>query len=556
MEDRFVPVSGPDFKCCKPPFSFYEFIDKYWPSSGAKRTLHRVFSLMRKMNAQTVVVEDLARKCELDVEATAIEKRCGGKVGFKAWRFSFFAYPTTRDFLPYVGDRDYLGYAIFVSIKLPDGNYSRYVYESLITEPCFHTDADREFAHGLPAHYVHCVRNYSGWVGKHRLRLRGSFFSQQNDLTHVCAHAALRWLLNNLPERAEDIVSYEDINRDLGIDHSARRVGKYGDDIQSLGLPMDGLLDVLRRRGYEYIGVDFEAARGRPQPYWRFIYSIIEAGYPALIFFTASHARHVICAIGHTLNSDIWDSEAKLAYSGAPGAQYLSTASWVDHFIIHDDNYGMYFCMPAKALSPLTQSEAPFQVTGALGIVPTDIQLGPLEAESFASICLHLILTLPPRALQDCYWLRAMRQEESAFAKWLVFRTLFTGKAAYRRHLCSIRDPQGNILTRGEIDAIVRNDMPEHFWITEITLADIYTANKRKLGEVLFKFSDPQAQAEDSPAVYTKKLLDACIAIRLPGTIVVPNVTKAEIALEIHRTALTGHVPLLRTGHPAPNLEW
>jgi hypothetical protein len=556
MQDRFVPSSPPSLVCCKPPFSFYKFMGDHWPGSEANRTLHRVFSLMRKMNVRTLALENLARKGELAIEARAVEKRCTKKVDFKASRLSFFSRPITEASLPYAIDDDYLGYAVFVSIALPDGTNRRYVYESVVAEPCFHSRMSSEFAHALPSHYIHCVRRYLGFVGEYRFGLTGSFFSQQNNLTHVCAHAALRWLLNNLPERAEEIISYEEINRDLGIDHSKRKVGKYAGDAEALGLRMDDLLGLLDKRKYKYIDVDFETPHGRSQPYWRFIYSIIEAGYPALIFFTAAQARHVICAIGHTLNSDIWDSEAKLAYSGAPRAEYLSTASWVDHFIIHDDNYGMYYCLPAKALSPSTKDGGAFQVTGALGIVPTDVQLGPLEAESLASLCLHLILTLGQLPLYDCYWLKTMREEEAASGRWLVFRTLFTGKAAYERHLQCIEDPERNTLKKGEIAAIVNQSTPEHFWITEITLTDIYTANKRKLGEILFKLSDPQIKPEDSAAAYTRRLFAACIGIRLPGNIIVSTVDETQVILTRYGTDLTGHVPLFRAQHPIPRLEW
>jgi hypothetical protein len=307
MRDRFYPVLEPDFKCCKPPFSFYRFIEQYWPGKEAKRTLHRIFSLMRKINAQTVTVEDLARKGELDSEAAAVEVRCGGSVEFKAYRFSFFACPLTIDILPYVPDADYLGYAIFINMKLPDGTRSRYIYESVITEPSIRTDGSSPFGNALPSHYIHCLRRYSGWVAGNHFRISGSFFSQQNGLTHVCAHAALRWVLNNVPERAEEIISYENINKDLQIDHSKRKVGQYGNDIQAIGLPMDDLLKVLDKHDYKYLDVNFERPVGKPQPYWRFIYSIIESGYPVLVFFTARGSRHVICAIGHTFNSDIWD---------------------------------------------------------------------------------------------------------------------------------------------------------------------------------------------------------------------------------------------------------
>jgi len=216
----------------------------------------------------------------------------------------------------------------------------------------------------------------------------------------------------------------------------------------------------------------------------------------------------------------------------------------------------MYFCLPAKALSPSTQDGGAFQVTGALGIVPTDVQLGPLEAEYLASVCLHLILTMQKLPLEECYWLETMRAEEAASGKWLVFRTLFTSKSAYERHLWSLEDPDGNILKKSEIAAIVNSQTPEHFWITEITLADIYTANKRKLGELLFRLSDPEVKAGDSAAVYTRRLLAACIAVRLPGNIIVPTVDQTQALLTRYTTDLIGHVPLLRTQRPIPRLEW
>lgn len=556
MRDRFSPVLEPDFKSCKPPFSFYRLIDKYWPGKGAKRTFHRIFSLMRKMNVQTVAVEELARKGELDEEATAIEVRCQGPVRFAAWRFSFFTSKVPSfDCVPYVRDAEYLGYAVLISMRLPNGNYARYVYESVIVEPAFHTDDVAPFGSSLPGRYIHCVRRYSGWVGGHRFRLTGSFFSQQNGLTHVCAHAALRWLLNNLPERAERIISYEDINRDLQIDHSRRKVGRYGDDVQAEGLPMDDLLMVLDKRGYKCFDVNFESTVGTPQPYWRFIYSIIESGYPALVFFTAPPARHVICAIGHSFNSDIWDAEAKLAYSGAPRMEYLSSASWVDHFIIHDDNYGMYFSMPSKALSPTTQYGGPFQVTGALGVVPTEIDLNPLWAEFLASIALRLAIYQAPWRM-DHFWLKALHEEDVAFGKWVVLRTLLSNKAAYTRHLSDIEDVEGNFLTKDEIKTFVHEEIPEHFWITEFTLADLYTANKRKLGEVLFRLSDPQITSEDSGETFTRKLFSACIGLRLPGNILIPQVGQQQTLLRRRETNLTGHVPLLRPCRPAPPFEW
>jgi len=488
------------------------------------------------------------------MEAKAIEKRCQGPVEFKAWRFSFFACPVTYDLLMHVSDEDYLGYVIFIRTVLPDTSLRCYIYESVIAEPAYHKHGKMPLGNSLPAHYTHCIRRYSSWVGKRRFTLSGSFFSQQNGLTHVCAHAALRWLLNNIPERVEKIVSYEEINQDLNIDHSTNKVGQYGDDLQAEGLLLDNLLDVLTNRGYKYLSVNFENPVGRPQPYWRFMYSIIESGYPVLVFFTAPPARHVICAVGHTFNSDIWDDEAKLAYSGAPRMEYLSSASWVDHFIIHDDNYGMYFCMPSKALYPTTGAMEPFQVTGALGIVPANIELLPLDAEVYASAILRTAIYEAP--LKDCYWLRALRQEEASFGKWVVLRTLFTNKAIYKNHLLNIEGVEGNVLTKREIETVISEKTPEHFWVTEVTLTDLYTANKRKLGEVLLKLSDPRINPDDKGLKYTMKLFSACIAIRIPGNILIPEISQNQLKIKIYETNLTEHVPLFRPCLKEPLFEW
>ncbi len=555
MQKRFIPAGESLCIPCKPPFSFYRIIENYSQPAEPPRTLHRVFSLMRKMNVRTVVVESLTREGELDTEANAVEGRCGGLVEFEAWRFSFFACPVTCGLLLHVDDEDYLGYAIFIRIALPNETHRCYVYEAVIAEPAFHIHGSMPLGNSLPCRYIHCARRYTAWVEERRFILSGSFFSQQNGLTHVCAHAALRWLLNNIPERIEEIVSYEQINQDLQIDHATRKVGRYGTEPREEGLAYDSLLDVLDIRGYKYLDVNFEETRGRPQPYWRFIYSIIESGYPVLVFFRTERARHVICAVGHTLNSDMWDEEAKLAYSGAPRMKYLSSASWVDHFIIHDDNYGMYLCMPTKALLLATTEErGPFQVTGALGIVPTDIELGPLDAEFYASAMMRTAINEGP--LEDCYWLRALRQEEAAFGKWIVLRTLFTSKTVYEQHLRDMEDPEGNVLRKQQIETIIHKKVPEHFWVTEISLTDIYTANKHKLGEVLLELSDPRIKPNDKLETYTMKLFSACIAIRLPGNILIPEVGSSQISISVHKTNLTGHVPLLRMSRSAPTFEW
>lgn len=478
----------------------------------------------------------------------------GGAVEFKAWRFSFFNCSVPDDVLPYIRDDNYLGYAILVRLTLPNKAVRSYVYESVIATPS--VDDIKHSDSALPGHYLHCVRKYSGWVGDHRFSVCGSFFSQQNGLTNVCAHAALRWLLNNIPERAEKILSCEDINEILGIDHHTRKVGAYEGDASAQGLSVADMETVVEYMGCQPLGVDYRNSVGHPQPYWHLIYTIIESGYPVLVFFNSDSAEHVVCAIGHTLNTDIWDEEAKLAYVGAPAAPYLSSGNWADHFVIHDDNYGMYFCMSRKALADPSPEHRPFEVTGALGILPTGTDVFPLEAELYGSLILRWILV--EEWLEAVFWIDELRKLQDAGVECSVLRTLFISRDAYHEHLRSIEDPEGNFLTEDDIRTI----LPENhsfFWMVEFSLTDIYTANKRKLGEVLLApniaISGASATESDTELLQ-KSVFQGCLAIRLPGHIIIPSVTETGISFSIKRTELEGHVPLFRTCRASPAWEW
>lgn len=547
MKDRFYPSAEPKFECCLPPFSFYQFIENFCQDQTSARTLHRIFSLMRKMNVQTVVTEKLERKGELDNEIKAVEKRFNAPLkNIEAWRFSFFTCPVTKEILPYVSDLNYLGYSVFIAIKPPDNSSINYIYEAVIHEPSFHNKKDIQsiFGESLPTHYVHCVRKYSAWVSDSRFTISGSFFSQQNGITNVCAHAALRWLLNNLPQRAESIVSCEDINKVLGIDHEKKIVDQ--------GLRIEDLVNVIEKYKYNYILAKFDSTPPQTQPsYWEFIYSIIESGYPVLVFFTAENTRHVICAIGHTFNSDIWDAEARLAYSGAPKLEYISTSSWADHFIIHDDNYGMYFCMPRNSLRMTGRKSIPFRVIGALGIVPTVAELKPLEAELYSSVILGIFLE---QNLKNCYWLETFKKEYLSTSKWIALRTFLANKTDYEKHLKEIEDSDGNFLKEEERQTII-GKLPAHFWITEFSLTDVYTANKHKLGEILYSSKIPKKFADTETEI--GRAFSGYLAIRFPGNIIISKTTKKkEIEVDCYETDLTGHVSLMRTCEKSPFLEW
>ena len=226
--------------------------------------------------------------------------------------------------------------------------------------------------------------------------------------------------------------------------------------------------------------------------------------------------------------------------------------------MVHDDNYGMYFCMPTKALALPTINGGGFKVTDALGVVPREIEVGPLDAELYASTVLRMLLEAD--VLASSYWVDALCQDQAAPSKWVVLRTLFTSRTNYEEHLRNMEDGEGNRLTQDDLDIIVTARLPQYFWVTEVTLTDIYTANKHKLGEVIFQSADMGISAQDQEdqnlEEYNRMVWRGCKAIRLPGHILIPEVTGESIAVEVYHTHLEGHVPLLRSCRMNHPWEW
>jgi hypothetical protein len=71
--------------------------------------------------------------------------------------------------------------------------------------------------------YIHCSRAYKLKTTLGELSVRGVLYTQQNDLTFVCAHVCLRTVVASVLPEAD--VSYSKINEIVGIDHIALKVG-------------------------------------------------------------------------------------------------------------------------------------------------------------------------------------------------------------------------------------------------------------------------------------------------------------------------------------------
>ncbi len=521
--------------------------------------LHRLCTLMRKLKAKAVLKEKLKPNQELKDELTMAQRRTNKKVRLEATRLTFFcSYPeegkwNDPDTLP---AEHILGYAVLVTLHIQGGHKRMYILEAVVRPPSVITPIPESLhaqfgsVHVVPVTncYVHNTRTFSTRVGpktkSRQFEFIGAFFAQQNDLTHVCAHAALRTAVNSSPEFGAVKLTNKKINDILRIDFTSpkKSVGhfKYDQEQTRGGLTADQIGKVAAGLGgsvhvaHFTVNADIE--------YDQYIYPVLESGYPVILGIEGWDVRkarplaHAVAVLGHTLDSDRWSPQARAGYGSFPLEKYIPVTAWCDHYIVSDDNYGMFVTLPADMIRNfIVPSKNPnLHAMVAVTMLPRAVKIRGYAAEQTA-ICYarQLIdgtsLTPPPR------WLEHLKARSDR----LICRTVLCTAKEYRRH---IKDHARGLGV--DISAVHwrrLRSLPRFLWVSEISIPNIYEGNKHKLGDVVL-----QANATKKEHLKGESLVLAWF----PGFAYFKGAVTVDSSWFIN-----SHVPFLRDG-PAPALEW
>jgi hypothetical protein len=530
------------------PLSFYEIAETLRGSYA----LHGLLSFMRKWSLHAALKRGLSegRKVPpellLDSEAlpkttadeayeAALSDRLKAVAATRNIRLSFFAYPHRTGLkIDVIPEEALLGSALVTMINAP--NYkSSVVSDCVVRCPL------------LLNNYVHLQREFTREVRGRPFRIQGTYFCQQDGLTGVCAHAAVRMYLANHPRGPRDLPSYEHINRHiLGFD--ADRVRCLGTETEGGGLSAPELVTVLSSYSLNAFIHDYDHEPDRD--YAADVYAAVESQVPALLAFRTNRARHVVVAVGHTLNTDLWLPQVQLEYfEEDDGLLHHHSNMWVEDYIVHDDNFGMLQCLPARCLgaNPNAPAIADKRVLGLLGLggkalaCVSDRQ-GNVDGKNAEILALDILYNVLPQLMcssDEMTWLCRLKEAVTTPRRGPVLRTFQTSKADYLGHLELIRDREGLTLATSAVN-LAEAVLPDHFWITEFTLPDLYTANKSKLGELLCSASDPQANEPSGG-------MPEFLLLRLPGYITVKGPRSEP-------TPPYGHVEILH--QPTKALQW
>jgi hypothetical protein len=282
-EPRAVQASGdPEIISIVPPFLNIQFNASRF---GGLPSLARILSQCRSGGCQTLVIEKIPNTGSLAEDDSDLIASGVGFQSSEAIRISFFREEVAgKEALNSLAEESFIGYAIIKTNHFTKSE-QRLIFESVLCRSRFRNN------------FLHGRHNYKVLVCDRIFPVLGNLYCQQNNVTNVCAHVALRTALSALLPDGD--MTYREINQilaSLGEPHGP-------------GQPLseDQILSVISAKGFLYYIRKFkESEEGFNLPYRKYVYGSIESGYPALLgfVFPGGSSGHIIPVLGHTFNED------------------------------------------------------------------------------------------------------------------------------------------------------------------------------------------------------------------------------------------------------------
>lgn len=495
------PVAQPTLLCFDcPRFSSFRFLNANFPK--ASTTIHRAFSVARMANCHTLVIEVIDAIGLLKEDNIELAMY-GGKSNDLIFRISFwktsFHDKMTVDALC---EHDLVGYLI-IKKDLGNGFQSGrtilfdewYVFEGVFAQI------------SQSEHYITPLTTYNVVIGSKVYALNGVLYCQQNAINKCCAQVALRSLLSRM--MPDNDISYKTIN------NYAKFIPSEGSPMPGSGLSLSQIHDVLSEVGVKYDEYNLNT-RVPGYYYQKCIYDGVESGIGSLLFLCYGDngsTKHVLPVYGHTFNSNTWVPDAESSYfMMGNGVGYMPSDLWTDDFLAHDDNFGCNFSIPRKHIAE----------DNAFWVISLHKQgdcLSPRIAEG-ASL---FILSVWSRSLDSTnIWNNQIVQllpsvPNESIQPRFVFRTVSVSKADYLEYISKEIDGRGNKEAKSVLDALHTMDLPQRFLVVELSLPQLFPANKRKIGEFIF---DVSKETGDDVALTVKNAF--CFG-RMPGEYLYPD---------------------------------
>jgi len=323
------------------------------------------------------------------------------------------------------------------------------------------------------------------------------------------------------------------------------------------GLSIQDMVKVLDACGARCINADYSANLKKPTkgdflriPYQHYLYGSVESGFPsAMIFDTAgSDSKHVIPVFGHTFNQDLWVSNAERSYFQiGESTRFLPSDAWLSSFLVHDDNWGSNFCCPKHFLKPLPsvvdvnasnnttegRVENSEWLAHVIATIPKSVKLNPLHAKAIGLDFLSAMLPHLPE--DDNRWgERLIEYEQEGL---IVYRPILISGRKYYEHLSRLSGwSNSGKMPKWLLEGVRSSLGDAYYWMIEMSLPELFSANFRKVGEVILRSDAEPKSSRDFN----------CFSLaRLPGQLVVcKDMNSKSPKFEFIASGISSHVQL------------
>jgi len=503
--------------------SFINFGKKF----GSPIPLRRTLSLMRMDGCQSIVVqeEEWLEGCN--------EGICGHRhqscldyvenlpkynyelINKKCYKMLFFNSMVSNENELIIANNDsLLGFCIVHNDIIINGEGKQYLIP-YVTESCLKSPLKFN-AFILPPSEV------SIKVNGREFKLQTNYFSQQNGITNCCAHAAIKMAIRGYyPQFTSEI-----INKKVPIDHIERKGNK--------GLAPDEISKVIEELSENETYLLSSTDLSSSAEFLRLVYISLESRLPVILLFNLPEkgfdiAGHAVTLIGHTFNEHNWSSYGLKGYFRGDDVRYLPSSLWCDNLVVHDDNWGPYYLVTIRFLTDAADlsyilsavEEAIDKVMASSLTLP--IRLGvPIDPVTAIIVYPKHMSFIKDGLLVEPYAIARLNQYISAilvddsvlkcesFHQYfldyqkdndLILRTFCLSKSEY------LQFNHDNLLYEGYEDKIDEY-LPDTFWLTEISIPELYWVNRKKVGEII---TDPKK--------FNRSREHGVIFIHLPGLI-------------------------------------
>ena len=447
---------------------------------GSDAPLKRIFQIVLSQKCRTILVESDHHDTEYTSEFEAFYKGLFKRYSPTTRRLHFFSCDISDRDIPTVDKfgKEYLGFCVLRP-------FTAQVVAYAVIKPLEDLNYPKRF-------FVLCQKDFPVKIqvnsnNTRKLVARGFPFIQQDGQLGCCSHVSLSAIDNYLSAKPHTV---DKIVQMAALVPGIRR------DVPTAGLDAIQICQTLKGMGYAPLIYEYGEKIKSPFPPERVIYHYMESEIPIILGIPTESSGHALTIIGHSFEPDMWWALAQTSYyrrrpSGGP---YHCSTTWIQNFIVNDDNFGPYLTIPKEFIWAKAQERLLIVVP-----LPENVYLQGEDAEIYAHRMLseELVLDWMRRSAKGSVrklsqtLLQHLRNED------VVLRTCLIPSARFKEKYSA---PHLH-------DFYKRLPMPDRIWLTEISIPELFCQSRLRLGEIIM----------DSTA---SPLGHSFLAIHLPGIMI------------------------------------